>query len=190
MISADRFPPDRFDSLTQRINELQPPGESPSEGKKSPTSSSETLEGSSSAEDDDRGVAKTPVSDDVDKRGPDDAPSGEVKGGEEGKTTEDGGDGGSKEPETEEEKRRREEVYLLEDQRGSIMLEMLTCSQFHHVFEDSNADDGLVPDMSDEEGDGDSSSAAGKGEDSTAAVEEKGAKEDSQQQPADENAQK
>ncbi|CAN0463928.1 unnamed protein product [Ectocarpus sp. 12 AP-2014] len=63
-------------------------------------------------------------------------------------------EGASGEPETEEERLRREELKLLEDKQMGVMVEMLTCSQFHHVFEDSNADDGLVPNMSgdDEEG--------------------------------------
>ncbi|CAM9831673.1 unnamed protein product [Ectocarpus sp. 12 AP-2014] len=63
-------------------------------------------------------------------------------------------EGGSGEPETEEERLRRDELKLLKDKQMGVMVEMLTCSRFHHVFEDSNADDGLVPDMSgdDEEG--------------------------------------
>ncbi len=179
----------RFDSLTKRINELKPPEEKASEEKKTEDSS---------AEDDDRGVAKPSVSDDVEKQeregetlvSSDGAPSEQVE--DQGETSKESGeDDVSKEPETEEEKLRREEVILLEDQRGSIMLEMLTCSQFHHVFEDSNADDGLVPNMSDGEGDGDASSTVDKGSsDATAAVEEKEAKEDQQQPPADPSAQK
>ncbi|CBJ32672.1 expressed unknown protein [Ectocarpus siliculosus] len=62
--------------------------------------------------------------------------------------------GGSGEPETEEERLRREELEVLEDKRMVVMVEMFRCSKFHHVLEDSYADDGLVPGMlgDDEEG--------------------------------------
>lgn len=177
---------DRFDALTTRINELQPPSETSSDGSKSPG----TSPGSSSAKDDERGLAEAPGGGDGDDKqtgateivagsdrgvgrsGADVASEGSVGtavgGGDENALSGrqgghsrkgEGGekeseDGASGESETEEERLRREELEVLEDKRMGVMVEMLTCSQFHHVFEDSNADDGLVPDMSgdDEEG--------------------------------------
>ncbi|CAM9363021.1 unnamed protein product, partial [Ectocarpus sp. 8 AP-2014] len=175
-----------FDALITRINELQPPSETSSDGSKSPGTSS----GSSSAKDDERGLAEAPGGGDGDDKqtgatevvagsdrgvgrsGADVASEGSagtavegsdenalsgrqgghsrrVEGGE--KESEEGGSG---QPETEEERLRREELKVLEDKMMGVMVEMLTCSRFYHVLEDSRADDGLVPDMSgdDEEG--------------------------------------
>ncbi|CAM9241610.1 unnamed protein product [Ectocarpus fasciculatus] len=197
----------KFDALTTRIDELQPPSEtSSSDGSsKSPG----TSRGSSSAKDDERGLAAAPGTGDGDEKqtgktesaagsdrgagpsGADVASEGisgtTVGGGDEsvrkspgrqkgqsrkgeggGKESEDGADSTtctSGEPETEEERLRREELKVLDDKRMGVMVNMLACSQFHHVFEDSNADDGLVPDMSgddedDEEGgEGDASAS-------------------------------
>ncbi|CAN0087391.1 unnamed protein product, partial [Ectocarpus sp. 4 AP-2014] len=176
----------KFDALTTRINELQPPSETSSDGSKSPG----TSPGSSSAKDDERGLAEAPGDgggDDKQTRateivagsdrggrrsGADVASEGSVDtavggGDEHALSGRQGGhsrkgeggekeseEGASGEPETEEKRLRREELKVLEDKRMGVMMEMFTCSKFHHVFEDSNADDGLVPDMAgdDEEG--------------------------------------
>lgn len=108
-------------------------------------------------------------------------------------------EGLSEEPESEEDRMRREEVEMLDKQRSAIMMEMLTCSHFHHVFEDSNADDGLVPDMpgDDDEGGGDAPSDASSTEGSEAeegssgvAAQEKETKEDRQQSAVEKSTQK
>lgn len=183
-------PPNRFDSLAKRINELQPPTETQSESSSAESSSASSSD-ASSAKDDERGASKTEMhpesSDGAGKRG-----EGSIEGkDEQGKPPQESGEGSSKKPETEE--KLRQEVEMLEDKRTSIMVEMFTCSQFHHVFEDSNADDGLVPDMPDEEAEGGGEATSGKGSgagdgDSSGMAEKEKVEESREQPPADESA--
>lgn len=202
---------DRFDSLSKKINELQPPdqGETQTDDEsspKNPSDSNQSDSGSSGAPsaDDERGVATASVggsegsqprkresgaetgrgaekpgaagvtgdrSDNNSRADGDGRPIVEIDG-DQGRTRTQAGGGDSEGdvspaeaadeglgevPESEEDRKRREEVELLENKRAGIMMEMLTCSHFHHVFEDSNADEGLVPDMpGDDEEDADS----------------------------------
>lgn len=217
--------PDRFDSLAERQNELQPPTEtkSPSAETKLPESPSESSppnsSGASSAggDDDERGVPKTESTEHGDKSGLSDdkadnaIPNGNDgegktenmgKDGKGGTTQESGEEQDSSEKhqvETEEEKLRREELEMLKDQRNSLMLEMVMCSEFYHVFDDALADDGLVPPMPDDEVEGGADATAEKGSGAeeggrsgTASEDEKKTKEDGagRQPPIDKSAEK
>lgn len=66
------------------------------------------------------------------------------------------------EVESEEDKTRREELEKLEAEREQAAFDMLHCTEYHSVWDDSNADDGTVPIMGDDD-DGDE----GKGGEST-----------------------
>ena len=188
---STRPPPNRFDGLNKRIIELQPPTETQSESSSAEGSSASSSD-ASSAKDDERGASKTEThpesSDGAGKRG-----EGSIEGkDEQGKPPQESGEGSSGKPETEEEML-RQEVEMLVDKRNSLMVEMFTCSQFHHVFEDSNADDGLVPDMPDEEAEGGGEATSGKGSgagdgDSSGMAEKEKVEESREQPPADESA--
>lgn len=157
-------PPDRVDSMSTRITELQPPTETRSQSS-SAESSAEGSSDASSPKDDERGASKTESlseSNDGSEKGGEGSTEGkEEQGNSPQENAEDSSK--SKEPETEEEKLRREEVEMLVQERTPVMMDMFTCSHFHHVFEDSNADDGLVPDMPDEEAEGGGDATSGKG---------------------------
>lgn len=160
--------------MNSRISELEP--KSPPEGASAESAAESSAESSGEGSEGKPDVAGG--SEDVstaDEKGP----AREREGGSKKDTTpvvengnppkeaglaSEGGEGSSEQIErTEEEKVPLGELDILKNRRDAVMMEMLMCSQFHHVFEDTNADDGLVPDMprDDEEGgDGETSSEA------------------------------
>ncbi|CAM9937000.1 unnamed protein product [Scytosiphon promiscuus] len=149
----------RFDSLAARINELEP--KSPPEGSSSEGSSEESSAKAPEGDTDAAGRGEDLTKADEKEPARERQDSSLVEGSSparEGEVASEGGEGDGKElKRTEEEKLPLAEIEILKNRRDSVMMEMLMCSQFHHVFEDSNADDGLVPDMpgdDDEAGDG------------------------------------
>ena len=138
----------RFDDISERIAKLSPPapdksseekslGGNSSEGDATGDAEKEAVEGGiEKAAADAKESVKTAVSgEDGDGNGHDAAPAGRKEA----------------RAESEEEKIRKQELETLETEREGIALEMLVCTDHHAVWIDSNADDGFIGDVMDDD---------------------------------------
>lgn len=175
----------RFDSISERISQLQPPKDvSTEEPSKDPsggfsgdsersvvnTAASGAQATPAVTQDSSKGgAAKPPVDAEMPRDNESTSTTMEKKSGvrgEERPTESGGGDPPGEGQQGEEEKLKREEqLEKLEREREGIALDMLHCTDYHSVWLDSNADDGLIGDMFEDDDDDDDAEEATQGED-------------------------
>lgn len=167
----------RFDSISERISQLQPPEDASTEDSSKDPSEERSEASERSSVDDtaasgaqatpvatqDSGAAKPLIDAEVSRDSENTSTAKEKSRVREEERPAEGGGGVPVDGQGEEERLKREDLLeTLEREREGIALDMLHCTDYHSVWLDSNADDGLTGDMFEDE---DSAVEATEGED-------------------------